>query len=241
MIAFNGLGMFGPWAKPALAVLAALIPMSASGAAAPDGRQLTVVELFTSQGCSSCPPANENLIAISQRPGILALTFSVTYWDRLGWKDTFGKPEFTTRQRIYEPSLGHPGPFTPQVVVNGSADVVGNRLAEIEALLAKAGRLDAPSIEIDGGEVRIGSAEWRAGEADVWLVRYDPEIVAVAIPRGENGGRTLPQTHVVHELSRIGGWDGRAVSLPIARGSETLKVAVLVQKPGGPIVAASTD
>src|SRR6476659_2571372 len=77
-------------------------------------KPLTVVELFTSQGCSSCPPANANLIELSKRPDVLALSFAVTYWDYLGWKDIFGKPEFTERQTVYEPALGESGPFTPQ-------------------------------------------------------------------------------------------------------------------------------
>ncbi|MER8459093.1 DUF1223 domain-containing protein [Mesorhizobium sp. M0027] len=103
------------------AILFSAIGFSATSAAA--GQTLTVVELFTSQGCWSCPPANANLIKVKDQPGVLALSFNVTYWDYLGWKDTFGKEEFTQRQVRYEPSLGRSGPFTPQVVVNGRADV----------------------------------------------------------------------------------------------------------------------
>src|SRR5690348_18078561 len=86
--------------------------------------QPVVVELFTSQGCSSCPPANASLAAVASRPDVLALSFGVTYWDYLGWKDTFAKPQFTDRQVAYEAGLGHSGPFTPQIVVNGSRDTV---------------------------------------------------------------------------------------------------------------------
>ena len=119
------------------AIVAGTLAAMAGAAAA---RPLTVVELFTSQGCSSCPPANANLAKLRDRPGVLALSFNVTYWDYLGWKDTFGKPEFTARQRTYEAPLGESGPFTPQVVVNGAADTVGNRLSAIEALIAQMDR-----------------------------------------------------------------------------------------------------
>jgi hypothetical protein len=92
-----------------------------------------VVELFTSQGCSSCPPANANLIKLSKRDDVLALSFAVTYWDYLGWKDSFGKREFTDRQAVYEPALGQSGSYTPQMVVNGRTTTVGNNLAENQA------------------------------------------------------------------------------------------------------------
>jgi len=96
-----------------------LAAVAATPVAATD-RQPIVVELFTSQGCSSCPPANTNLIAISNRKDVLALSFSVTYWDYLGWKDTYGKPEFTERQAAYEPPLRQASPYTPQMVFNGA-------------------------------------------------------------------------------------------------------------------------
>ena len=92
---------------------------------------LTVVELYQSQGCSSCPPAIANINAIADRPDILALTFAVTYWDQLGWKDTFASPGFTARQYDYAHGLGHGGVYTPQVVINGRADLVGADRARI--------------------------------------------------------------------------------------------------------------
>src|SRR5438132_407188 len=112
----------------AVLVLAAMGGSSGTAVQAASAGQPTVVELFTSQGCSSCPPANANLAVLSERPGVLALSFGVTYWDQLGWKDTFAKPEFTARQVTYETPLNRDGPFTPQIVVDGHADTVGNRL-----------------------------------------------------------------------------------------------------------------
>src|SRR5580765_5169140 len=129
--------------------------------------QPVVVELFTSQGCSSCPPANANLATIANRPDVLALSFGVTYWDYLGWKDTFAKPEFTARQVGYERGLGHGGPFTPQIVVNGSSDTVGNELGEVQRLISAA-RLDGPQINLEGATVLVGAAAATIG-ADVWL------------------------------------------------------------------------
>jgi hypothetical protein len=120
----------GVAAAPLFAVAVMAAPSMESAQAA--SFQPTVVELFTSQGCSSCPPANANLAALSDRPGVLALSFSVTYWDQLGWKDTFAKPEFTERQVNYEPRLDHDGPFTPQIVVDGRADTIGNRLTALD-------------------------------------------------------------------------------------------------------------
>src|SRR3569832_2198047 len=113
----------------AVAAVASLsVPMPSKAA----GAQPVVVELFTSQGCSSCPPANANLIELNKNPDILALSFAVTYWDYLGWKDSFGKEEFTDRQVVYEPALGKAGPFTPQMVINGKTTAIGNKLDEVE-------------------------------------------------------------------------------------------------------------
>ncbi|MBZ9710037.1 DUF1223 domain-containing protein [Mesorhizobium sp. ESP7-2] len=203
---------------------------------------LTVVELFTSQGCSSCPPANANLIKVKDRPGVLALSFNVTYWDYLGWKDTFGKQEFTQRQVSYERPLGHDGPFTPQVVVNGHADVVGAAPGQIEHLIAATGKTGGPSLSLAGGKVAIGAGSAPGGKADVWLVRYTKGVVEVPVARGENTGRTLPHANVVHALTRLGSWSGEAKTLDLPAASGGLSTAVLLQSPGGgPILAAAAN
>ena len=221
--------------------LAGVIAAAIGGTApAADRAHPAVVELFQSQGCSSCPPANANLMALADRPDLLPLSFGVTYWDQLGWKDTFASPQYTARQWDYAHAFHHGEVFTPQVVVNGRADGVGVRHGEIEALVARADRgAGGPQITALGGKVTIGAAP-TARPAQVLLVRYDPNIVQVPIQRGENGGKTLPHRNVVKELVSLGPWSGqaRAYALPPTRPG--LKTAILIQAgPGGPILAAA--
>ena len=201
----------------------------------------TVVELFQSQGCSSCPPANANVMALGDRPDLLTLSFGVTYWDQLGWKDTFASPQFTARQWDYARALHHSEVFTPQVVVDGRADVVGQDRHELEALIAREQESEnGPAVSISGNTATVGPG---AGQAEVWLVRYDPNIVQVPIARGENGGRTLPHKNVVKELVKLGAWSGQQQSfqLPPAANNR-LRDAVLVQDwPGGTILAAARE
>ncbi|UVK55955.1 DUF1223 domain-containing protein [Mesorhizobium sp. AR02] len=224
-------------ALSSLGTLALAASLGAAGA-----QPLSVVELFTSQGCSSCPPANANLIKVKDQPGVLALSFNVTYWDYLGWKDTFGKQEFTQRQVSYEPPLGHDGPFTPQVVVNGHADVVGAAPGEIEHLIAATAKTGGPSLSLGDGKVAIGAGAAPGGKADVWLVRYAKGVVQVPVARGENTGRTLPHANVVHALTKLGSWTGGATAYALPAASGGLSTAVLVQSPGGgPILAAATN
>ena len=230
-------GNLGRARRLLLGGLAALLGFAASGAqAAP----LSVVELFTSQGCSSCPPAHDNFNALGDRPDILALSFGVTYWDQLGWKDTFAQPAFTARQVAYAHSLRHAGPFTPQVIVDGRSDVVGARKGEIEQLVGRTQLQGGPSISIKDGEVNLSAAHAEGPAADVWLVRYDPRTVQVPIKAGENDGRTLPQRNVVRDLIRLGGWSGGAERFRAPQGKPGLATAVLVQTPGaGPILSAA--
>jgi len=200
---------------------------------------LQVVELYTSQGCSSCPPANAAVAQLSARPEILALSFGVTYWDDLGWKDTFAQKKFTDRQWEYARGLHHENVGTPQVVVNGRLDVVGQSVPEIDSALRRAALAAGPQLTLTSGAVAIAGPAPK-GPADVWLVRYDPNTVQVPIKRGENGGRTLPHKNVVRELTRLGGWTGGAKSYAVPAGPAGLKTAILVQAgPGGPILAAA--
>jgi len=223
-------------------VVGALAMFGASAPALAAGNPVHVVELFTSQGCSSCPPANANLIAISSRPEVLALSFAVTYWDRLGWKDVFGREEYTVRQVTYEAPLGERGPFTPQMVINGATSLVGNRACEVDAALNAAPPLAGPAVTVGPAEATIAAGVRPERPADVWLVRYDPKVVEVQVARGENTGRTLPHTHVVHALERLGTWDGEARVFRLVNADPGLRTAILVQLPqGGPILSAATD
>jgi hypothetical protein len=209
------------------------------------GRPVTVVELFTSQGCSSCPPANANLIRIREQPGVLALSFGVTYWDHLGWKDIFGRQDYTVRQESYEKPLGESGAFTPQMVIDGRTSLVGQDLAEVQAAIEKAGarpRDGAPTISVGEGRVSVSAGPSPSRAADVWIVRYNPHVVDVPVQRGENTGRTLPHGNVVHDLVRLGSWSGGAATFRLTPAPAGENTAILVQSPqGGPILAAATD
>jgi hypothetical protein len=222
---------------PALA--AAFAAVSAHAA---DARHPVLVELYESQGCSFCPPANANVMAIADRPDVLALTFHVTYWDQQGWKDTFAQDRFTSRQWDYAHGLKHAQVFTPQIVVNGRKDGDGLDPRAFLTLIASGDRGDAgPALDVAAGQVTIGQGAAPAKPADVWLARYDPRVVQVAIRRGENGGKTLPHKNVVHELVRLGTWSGGAETLKIpAGGDPAWKTAVFIQSgKGGPILAAA--
>ncbi len=220
-------------------LITALATTAATAALAQPVAPPVVVELFTSQGCSSCPPADLAVARAADRPDVIALSFNVTYWDHLGWKDTFARPEFTARQVAYAKALGHAAPYTPEVVAGGRVDGVGNSKARLDALIAK-GRAPAAarvSVASDKAGVSAGVAPRRG--ADVWLVRYDPRSLPVPVKAGENTGKTLPQRNVVRSLSRLGVWTGPAVVFALPRAEPGLRTVVLVQtREGGPILAA---
>jgi hypothetical protein len=211
-------------------------------ALAGDGAHPTVVELFQSQGCSSCPPAEANVGAISDRADVLALSFEVDYWDRLGWKDTFSKAAWTARQFAYAKAMGHgENVYTPQVVVNGRVEGDGLEASALAGLVSRGDRgADGPSLGFSGGAVTVGRGTAPAGGADVWLARYIPHAVEVMIPRGENAGHTLPYKHVVREMVLLGEWRGEGASFPVPGGDSSLAEAALLQAHGaGPILAAA--
>lgn len=221
-------------------LLVALATMLAAPAAdAADARHPTVIELFQSQGCSSCPPANANVNALSQRPDVLALSFAVTYWDGLGWKDIFARPQFTARQWDYARAFGNDQVWTPQVVINGRTNIVGSKTEPLQALINRTDRgTGGPDVAIAGNSVTIAGTTPK--HADIWLVRYDPRAVEVAIKAGENGGRTLPHRNIVRELVKIGSWTGGKASFAVPAPTQAgLATAALVQLgAGGPILAA---
>jgi hypothetical protein len=211
-----------------------------SSALAADADNPTVVELFQSQGCSSCPPANAVLNSIADRPDVLALSFAVTYWDRLGWKDIYAHPAFTARQWEYSKAGGRTHVSTPQMIVNGRGVLVGSRKEQAEAFIKRFDRGGSgPTIAASGGRVAIARGR-TAQPANVWLVRYDPRTHEVPIRAGENGGRTLPHKNIVREVHLLGKWTGDAGSFAIPRASNSIyRSAILVQDgPGGAILAA---
>lgn len=213
-----------------------------SAAASPAGGDhdhLAVVELFQSQGCSSCPPAIANVNAIANRPNVLALTFSVTYWDRLGWTDTFAKPAFTERQWDYARARGSAGVFTPQIVVDGRASIVGARRAQLEQALAETSATIArPSISQRAGDVEVAAGR-TSRPASVWLVDFDPHARAVPIGAGENSGRTIVHRNVVTDLTLLGSWTGGAARFALPPARSGIRRAVLVQLDrAGPIISA---
>ncbi|MBW8816538.1 MAG: DUF1223 domain-containing protein [Caulobacterales bacterium] len=220
-------------------VLAAVAGASAAQAQpAPAGP--VVVELFTSQGCSSCPPADIAVGKVADRPDVIALSFNVTYWDHLGWKDTFARPEFTDRQIAYARALGDGNPYTPEVVAGGRAAGVGNSPAAVDRLIGQARTQALTRVTADGAHITVAAGVAPRRGADVWLVRYDPRELQVPVKAGENGGKTLPQRNVVRSLKRLGDWSGQAASFAAPATEPGLKAVVLVQsKNGGPILAAA--
>jgi len=197
-----------------------------------------VIELYQSQGCSSCPPANAVLNGLTDRKDLLTLSFSVTYWDHLGWKDGFAKPAFTQRQYDYAATARRSGVQTPQMVINGRGFITGVTAAEVaDAVRRYARRGREPVISLSHGTISVGDG---TGRGTVWLVRYDPATLQVPISAGENSGRTLPHRHIVRELIRLGEWNGKAISLGLPKGKAGLSSAILVQSgKGGAIVAAA--
>ena len=212
------------------------------GAAAADGP--VVVELFTSQGCSSCPPADKILAEIANREDIIALALHVDYWDYIGWKDIFANPAFTQRQRAYAQAAGARSIYTPQMVVGGRDHVVGTKPMKLaEFIEAHAEAPDAVSVDLSRSGDRL-KVEVRAtgdvpGGMVVQLVTYTPNAT-VEIKRGENAGRTLSYHNIVRDWIEIGKWDGRGTFRSEVRVSSGTPVAVLVQaRDAGPILGAA--
>lgn len=235
LLAALALGACGKAATRQASAETLLGPIASASAEAP-----VVVEEFQSQGCSSCPPANANINALADRPEVLALSYAVTYWDQLGWKDTFDQPAFTQRQWDYAHYAGRGNVATPQVIVNGKTAVVGSDRAELQQLLAREGApKGGPAIDAATTIVSIGAGK-PSKPATVWLVRYDPREQWVSIRAGENEGRKLPHRDIVRELKALGSWTGKAVKLDLPGTSDTaLLSAILVQQgKGGPIIAA---
>ncbi|WP_066819084.1 DUF1223 domain-containing protein [Sphingomonas mali] len=229
-----------------LALIAGALALAESGrglaqsASAPTGAAKPVlVELYQSQGCSSCPPAEANLNALADRPDVVALSFGVTYWDYLGWRDSFAKPQFTERQWDYAHYNRQANVATPQVWINGRRTIVGNDRAELTAAIAAAPGA-GPVLAVRDGKLGVGAGRAPAHGADIWLAAYDPRTIQVAIRAGENGGRTLPHRNIVRQLVRIGHWDGPSTSVALPPLPPGLRGAAFLQAGrGGPVLAVT--
>jgi hypothetical protein len=220
------------------------LPVTAVAVPAKAPKAPVVVELYTAQGCASCGEANAHVAKLAEKPGVLALTFSVDYWDYLGWADTFAKPEFAERQKAYVTKLALREPYTPQVVVDGAAQASGAKAEKVDQLVAEArkGPHNPPDIHfVADARVYVGSAKAPKGGGEVWLVRYDPREQDVAVKSGDNKGQTIPQKNVVRELTRLGPWRGKPAAFHLPPPSEDgLKTLVLVQiGHGGRVIGAA--
>jgi hypothetical protein len=197
-----------------------------------------VVELFTSQGCSSCPPADRLLGELARDPAIVAMSLPIDYWDYLGWKDTLANPRHTARQRGYARLRGDREVYTPQAVINGAVHALGSDKAAIDAAIlatkADPSTLSVPvklSLSADRLEVAISPASSAAADGEVWLCEL-AKAVPIAIARGENGGHTIVYHNVVRRWLRLGEWDGteHSFSVPTAgfadNGIDALAVIV---------------
>src|SRR5277367_1323084 len=229
-------------------LLAALI-LAAAPAAEAGAKRPVVVELFTSQGCSYCPPADSLLARLADRKDVIAMSLPVTYWDMLGWKDTLGSELNTRRQKAYAAAMGRGGVYTPQMIVDGTLDVVGSREQSVEAAIASR-EADMASIPIElrltHAELHIAIGPGEAGpnpNATIWLFHILSRA-SVPIGSGENGGHTLSYRDVVRDVKAVGMWKGQSVSLDLPRAEMASgpydAIAVVVQQNGyGRILGAA--
>jgi len=239
-----------------LAIAGSAVGLKPAGAAAAstgafDGLEHpVVVELFTSQGCSSCPPADRLAGELAAVPGVLALSFHVDYWDYIGWKDPFASPAYSQRQRDYGQALSLRYVYTPQMVIDGRYDVVGFRRNEVLAAIeqAAADRADiVMTLDPASGRLTVPAAPAPAAGATLWLALYDSQEVT-EVARGENAGRELVNYNVVREFRPLGKWSGEALDITLdlsaADGHDACAVLLQADTPRagatGPILSAVT-
>ena len=230
-IGLAGVWLFGPTSVVFKRAVAE-IDVTSSSPGAP-----VVVELFTSQGCSSCPPADELLGELAQQPGIIALAMHIDYWDYIGWKDPFASPKLTARQRDYVRSLGLRYVYTPQMVIDGRTDVVGLHRNRVLGAIEKAAKarkaLKVRFSQEDGGKIVIPAGHAPDEGATIWLAVFDSKH-ETEVPRGENAGRKLYDYNVVRKMTPLGTWRGEAMEIPFdlaaAAASGQDGCAVIVQQ-----------
>ena len=201
-----------------------------------------VLELFTSQGCSSCPPADRLLTKLAKDPGIFALSYHIDYWNRLGWKDPYSSAAGTARQHGYAKSLGKSSVYTPQLVVDGTSDVVGSKEVDVqEAVMAAAQSEEWHPIVLkrEGGKLQIhlDAAPGKSGE--LLLVGYQQRNEN-AVPSGENAGKTLNERNNVTEIRSLGHWNGEVVDRSEAMPKGDGATVLLQKKEFGPVIGAGS-
>lgn len=219
--------------------------------AAATGKPVAVVELFTSQGCSSCPEADAFLGELARRDGVIALAWHVDYWDYMGWKDTLGDPGNTERQEAYRRALGNMSKYTPQMIVNGRHDIVGSHRGEVEARIAQS--TDALPVPVSLSRVdgtiliRVGEGTARS-KANVLLVCFGPPRT-VSVRKGENSGRDITYWNAVTGWQTAGMWHGEEMQVELPMSSLSIEAgggcAALVQEMAGgvgpgPILGAAS-
>ena len=224
--------------------LAAVMAVTAVVAQAAEDRRV-VVELFTSQGCSSCPPADELMRELAKRDDVVALALHVDYWDYIGWKDSFATPAFTARQKSYAKAQGNPMIYTPQMIVGGQDQVMGTKEMKVADLIAAHRAMPAQvvlAVTRDAGVLRISAQAPDTsikGPLVVHVVRYRPSDV-VEVRRGENAGRMLEYSNIVTDWRVAGQWNPAerlAMKMPVEGDAP---VVVMVQRGGhGPILAVA--
>ncbi len=228
----------------ALAALVVLCLALAGASATMAGGRPIVVELFTSEGCSSCPPADALLAELASRPDILALSFHVDYWDRLGWKDPFSSAAATARQQRYAELLGIGNVYTPQVVVDGRWQAVGSDRGEVERALAAAASAPAAPLRlaVTDGRAHVtlgpGADAADAGAPAVLLVAFDRRHVD-SVARGENEGRTLTHVDAVRGFAEIGGVDRKTGALDAPAPWHADRLAAILHAPDGRVLGAA--
>lgn len=217
-----------------------------------------VVELFTSQGCSSCPPADRIIGELAKDPSVIALSMPIDYWDYLGWKDTLADARFSARQKAYSQVRGDRDVYTPQVVVNGSAHLIGSDRAGIESAIGSTKKADGVmsvpvTMTIAGKQITVTVAASGKGPAaahgEVWICSVS-KAIPISIGRGENRGRDITYYNVVRNLLKVGDWNGSSGSwtVPLENISrEGVDAAVVYvqdgnrEKPGAMLGAAYTS
>lgn len=211
-----------------------------------------VVELFTSQGCSSCPPADALLGDLTKRKDVVALTFPVDYWDYLGWKDTLGSPAHTKRQRAYARARGDRQVYTPQMVLNGRYHVIGSRRSQVLAKINELSRTKnvihvpitlQPTRETLTVEATMPPVELADKQATLWLIMFKKKAI-ISIKRGENNGRTITYHNVVRQMLPIGKWTGKPMKITLPKAELMAQgydgcVALLQVNGGGPVLGVA--